>query len=788
MLPASTRLGPYEILAPLGAGGMGEVYRARDTRLQRDVAIKVLPKHLADDPDRGMRFEREARAVAALSHPNIIAIHDVGAEGPVVYAVMELLDGETLGSRLRRGRLPLRKAVDVGAAIAEGLAAAHARGIVHRDLKPENIFLTADGRVKLLDFGLARMPEPTPPASGATRTTPGGLTVPGMTMGTAGYMAPEQVRGEAVDARSDVFALGCVLSEMVTGEPAFVRETVTETLSAILHGEPAGLAGSSPGVPRSLGQVIRRCLAKDPVDRFQSTSDLPFAIRSSIDVDAEPAPAAGRRVPGWVWPVAAALLVAAGLAVWFGRGATDLQPIRSVAVLPFDNAGGDPATEYLGDGLADHIIHSLTAARGADLRVRPFASVARYRGAPVDTAAVARELSVDALVLGSVRQNGDDLSISVSLVDAREDAQIWGHRYPGKLSDILNLQDAFARDVAANLRLRLTDEEERRLVRRDTDDHEAYLLYRQGVHELMRFSVEGLEAARDYFQRASQRDPNYVSAIAGVARTYILLGSVHLGPRATHPEAKRLLARAQAIDRDHAEVRVQQGAIHLFHDWDWDAAEQALDPARALAPELVMPALNLYGFLLAARGDAPGALDAIQRGNAVEPLSAPRRAELAMAWLWMRDAGQAMTEAGRAIELNPRFALAYHHLGFAQVHEGLFDEAAATFEKGVALAPQSAELRGGLAVAHAGAGRRAAAAAIIEDLETWSPRANRAHAIARVHAALGQHDEALRWLRQSADDRDTNMIWTGLDFMFDTLRKDPRYDDLIRAVGLPDAR
>ncbi|MBA3885989.1 MAG: protein kinase [Acidobacteria bacterium] len=429
------------------------------------------------------------------------------------------------------------------AAIAEGLAAAHARGIVHRDLKPENIFLTADGRVKLLDFGLARMPEPTPPPSGATRTTPGGLTLPGMTMGTAGYMAPEQVRGEAVDARGDVFALGCVLSEMVTGEPAFVRETVTETLSAILHGEPAGLAGSPPGVPRSLGQVIRRCLAKDPVDRFQSTSDLPFAIRSAIDADAAPA-AAGRRVPGWVWPVAAALLVAAGLAVWFGRGSTDAQPIRSVAVLPFDNVGGDSATGYLGDGLADHIIHSLTAARGADLRVRPFASVARYRGAPVDTAAVARELSVDALVLGSVRQNGDDLSISVSLVDAREDAQVWGHRYPGKLSDILNLQDAFARDVAANLRLRLTDDEERRLVRRDTDDHEAYLLYRQGVHELTRFSVEGLEAARDYFQRASQRDPNYVSAIAGVARTYILLGSVHLGPRATHPEAKRLLAHA----------------------------------------------------------------------------------------------------------------------------------------------------------------------------------------------------------------------------------------------------
>ncbi len=787
MLPASTRLGRYEILAPLGAGGMGEVYRARDTRLARDVAVKVLPAAVAEDPDRRRRFEREARAVAALSHPNVVAIHDVGAEGSVVFAVMELLQGETLGARLRRGPLPLEAAVEIAGAVAEGLASAHQRGIVHRDLKPENIFLTTDGRVKLLDFGLARL---TDSASSHTQTRleSGGDTEAGLALGTLGYMAPEQVRGEDIDARADVFGLGCVLAEMVTGRPAFVRDTAAETLSAILHGEPAGLTEELQGVPPPLVRLIRRCLHKDRTARFQSAQDLPFVIRTSLGESPPPVPpAVKRRIPKWTWAAAGAALVlaAAVLVVLRGGGSPGDAPIRSVAVIPFDNAGGDPGTEYLGDGLADHIINGLTAARGADLRVRPFASVSRYRGQNLDTAAVARELDVDALVIGSLRQFGADLSFSVALVDTRENRQVWGHRYQGRIEDILALQDEFATDVAANLQLRLTSEEERRLVRRDTEDHEAYLLYRQGVHELARFSVEGLESARSLFQRAAQRDPQYVNALTGIARTYVLLGSIHVGPKVAHPEARRVLDRVRAIDPGHPEMLVSDGAIRLFHDWDWDGAERVLDPRRAIDPHLLMPSLNLYGFLLAARGQASAALEAIQRGNEVEPLSAPRRAELAHAWLWVGDSGKASAEAERALDLNPRFFLAYHHLGFAQVREGRWDEAVATFERGLAVAPQQAALRGGLAVAQAGAGRRAEAEALLDELIASSPRSNRAYAIARVHAVLGQQDEALRWLYQSAEDRDPFMIWMRLDFVFEPLRADPRFDELVRVVGLP---
>jgi TolB-like protein/Flp pilus assembly protein TadD len=489
-----------------------------------------------------------------------------------------------------------------------------------------------------------------------------------------------------------------------------------------------------------------------------------------------------------MWPgVAAAVLVALAVAaiVWWRPGAPENGTIRTLAVLPFENVGGDPNTEYLSEGLADHVINSLTAAQPGTLRVRPFASVARFRSRPVDTREVAKALDVDALVFGSVRQQGDELAISVALVDAREDSQLWGDRYTSRLSDILGVQDRFARDIASNLRLRLTEEEAGRLVRRDTNDPEAYLLYRQGLHEFNRFSIEGLQAARDLFQRALQRDPQYVTALAGVARTYVLLGTIHLGPKATHPEALRVLQQVRAMDPEHPEVRVQEGIIHLFYDWNWQAAERAFDPTDLSGAELLMTVWNMHGFLLGARGRLRESLDAIQRGNEIEPLSAPRRAELAQARLLLGDLDGAEADARRALELNPFFFLAQHHLGVALVLDGRFDEAIAAFEKGLAIAPQQALLRGGVAVAHARAGRTEAARAIAEEMAGWSPRANRAVAIAHIHTALGDHDRALTWLRQAADDRDTFFIWVRSDRLLADVAKDPRFEGLLIEVGLP---
>jgi len=390
LLTLPTRFGPYELISPLGAGGMGEVYRARDTRLGREVAVKVLPPLFSNDPDRRARFEREARAVAAISHPNILAIHDYDTHETATYAVMELLEGETLRSRLDRGPLPWREAVEVGAAVADGLAAAHVKGIIHRDLKPENLFITGDGRVKILDFGLARV-APVPDVESRTVPYVPGTTEAGTVLGTVGYMSPEQVRGQPADAPSDIFSFGCVLYEMVTGRRAFQRDTAVETLTAILHDEPPDAWGHQ--VPAELKRIIRQCLAKNLHQRLQSARDLCLGLRLTATDPALHRPATVGRPsrPFKVGIITALLLIGfVGISEYFlARGRKPADPgtppeatnaVEAVAVLPFENVGGDPQTEYLSDGIPDTIIHSLSRLRLRDLKVQSLTSVARYRG------------------------------------------------------------------------------------------------------------------------------------------------------------------------------------------------------------------------------------------------------------------------------------------------------------------------------------------------------------------------------------------------------------------------
>ena len=558
MLAVSSRLGPYEIVATLGIGGMGEVYRARDTRLDREVAVKVLPELFADDPGRLARFDREARAVAALSHPNILAIHDYGTHEGITYAVMELLEGETLRVRLAKGPMPWREAVQTGTAIADGLAAAHAKSIVHRDLKPENLFLTNDGRVKILDFGLARI---APPAEPQLETTPHVAmpTDPGTVMGTVGYMSPEQVRGETVDAPSDLFSFGCVLYEMVTGERAFCRNSPAETMTAILRDEPPDLGDVGRQIPAELSRLIRHCLAKNVNQRLHSARDLALALRStgnssglqppasqrSVDAvavlpfenlggdprftgllrdmglphDAQSAPqvaAVPRRSRLAAWVLAALILVTliAASAYLLKRGGGDAvtgnlsllsKEINALAVVPLENVGGDPKTEPLSETIADYIINSLSQVRRATLKVRPLTSVSKYKGQKPDFPTIGRELSVQVVVTVAAQQKGNDFSIKVALVDARDDNNLWGKRYEGNLGGILDLQDQIAREVAANLRLHLTGEEEQRLTKRYTEDPEAYRLYREGVYHAYKFSPVGLNIAAEYFRGRSRR-------------------------------------------------------------------------------------------------------------------------------------------------------------------------------------------------------------------------------------------------------------------------------------------
>lgn len=446
-LSSGTRLGPYEVIAPLGAGGMGEVYRARDTRLEREVAIKVLPERTARNPEALARFEREAKAVAALSHPNILALYDVGVEQGVSFAVTELLEGETLRSRLA-SLLPWPKAVEIGAAVAAGLAAAHSKGIIHRDLKPENIFLTSDGRVKVLDFGLARMNSAPSPQDGSTLPTE---TIEGTVMGTVGYMSPEQVRGQRADAPSDIFSLGCMLYEMLAGRRPFASETATQTMAAILEVQPPDPAGSGKHIPAELTRVVMHCLEKHPKQRFQSAQDLGFALRAISEPGSAPStPEERKRLPrpGWLASAMAVLLAAVSV-YWLNRPS---QAINSLAVLPFANVGANPDAEYLSDGITENLINSLSQL--PKLRVVPRSLAFVYKGREVDPRKAGRDLNVGAVLMGRVVQRGDSLNIQTELVDVKNVSQLWGQQYSRKLSDIIVVQKEISKAVSEKLGLR----------------------------------------------------------------------------------------------------------------------------------------------------------------------------------------------------------------------------------------------------------------------------------------------------------------------------------------------
>ncbi|HEY7368918.1 MAG TPA: serine/threonine-protein kinase, partial [Thermoanaerobaculia bacterium] len=511
-LPPGTRLGPYSILAPLGAGGMGEVYRARDNRLSRDVAIKVLPAAYAQDPDRLRRFRQEAIAASALNHPNILTVHDVGDVEGAPYVVSELLEGETLRERLTSGPLPSRKAVEIGIQIADGLAAAHEKGIVHRDLKPENLFLTTDERVKILDFGLAKRSRPDEgreSGSGAKTVTAG--TQSGVVLGTLGYMSPEQVRGHSADHRSDIFALGATLYEMLTGRRAFAGASPADTMSAILREEPA-LLPSAPDFPPALAQIVRRCLEKSPVERFQSARDLRFALQESLrgsDTEAK-APPASRPTRGILWVALAGLLL---LALWLVRTFTPAPrlteesavAVHSLAVLPLENLSNDPEQEYFADGMTEALLTDL--ARLGAVRVVSRTSIMRYKRSQRPLPEIAKELGVDAVVEGSVLHSGDRVRITAQLIHAATDRHLWAESYERDAKDILSLQREIARAVADAIRIRLSAETEARLRAPVAVNPEAHREYLQGRFHWYKRTPEGFDRAIRHFERALEIDP-----------------------------------------------------------------------------------------------------------------------------------------------------------------------------------------------------------------------------------------------------------------------------------------
>jgi serine/threonine-protein kinase len=779
-LPPGTRLGPYEILSPLGAGGMGEVYLARDSRLQRNVAIKIPPEETARDPAALARFEREARAVAALSHPHILEIYDIGREGEIVFAVTELLEGQTLRQRLH-ARLPWREAAEIAIAIADGLAAAHSRGIVHRDLKPENVFLTSDGRVKILDFGLARQERGQPSPSAPTLAT---STETGTVLGTVGYMAPEQVRGGRADSRSDIFSLGCVIYEMVTGRRAFSGDSAAETLVGILREEPRDPADLAPDAPESLALVVRRCLFKDPERRFQSARDLSFSLRdvlSSGATERKPRPRWNRVI----LPSAAAVVVVLGALLLLSRGSLTspaAAPSRSLAVLPFANARGDPQEQYFSDGMSESLINNLSQL--PRLRVLARTTSFRYRGADPRTAG--RELNVEAIVTGTVSGRGNRMVVQADLIDVSDGSQLWGRRFDEEVSDVFRVQEGIAQQISASLLEELSPEEERRLVKLHTPDAEAYDLYLKGRYWWAKRSDAGFEKSIHFFEQAVLRDPNYPPAWVGLADAFRLLAFYGVAPpQQLLPRARSSAERALGLDPALAEARYSLADSLYQVDWDWERAGAEFRRAITLNPNYAT-GRQWYSNYLSLLGDAEGALREIRAARALDPLNLVINMDVGLVHYWARDYRRAIEELRQALELDPNFGLGRLYLGLALLHGGNPSESIDEFRRAVELLPGSPDPIALLGYAAGVARRRDDALQSLRDLEGMSKRRFvSALPFAMVHIGLGDKEAALDALEKTFEERSGRLVYLNVERAFDPLRQEPRFQALVGRLHLP---
>jgi len=653
-LTQGDRLGRYEILSSIGAGGMGEVWRARDTELGREVAIKVLPPQVADSPDRRKRFEREARATAALNHPNLLTVHDVGIDHDQPYIVTELLEGETLRRVLRHGPPPPVSAVAWSLGIANGLAAAHSRNVVHRDLKPDNVFLTTDNRVKILDFGLAKILE-TEIADKDETAALSSDTAAGTLLGTMGYMAPEQLRGDPVDTRTDVFAFGCVLYEMLSGRRPFAGGSSADYVSAALRDDPAPL---DDALSLGLRAIVRRCLEKRPAARYQGAGEL-VAVLETLDPDSLGAVSGTQSAPS----------------ITDARSGAE----PAVAVMPFANLSNDDEQEYFCDGMTEEILGAIGKVRG--LKVLARSSSFAFKGKDADPREVGRTIGADHLLEGSVRRSGDRVRISARLVQATDGTQLWADRYDRTISDIFELQDEISIEVANQLRTALFKDEIAILRQRHIPDREANDLYLRGRYLWYRRREGDMQAAIGLFEQAIAKDPEYAQPHAGIAEVFMALGSnSYLDPKFAYARVRAELDQVFVLDENVASAHAVRGALYGYHEFHWELAEESFRRAIELEPNSGSIRCWYAGFLCGLRrlDDCKAqALAAV----AAEPM-APLVLALAGVNLWNCGLEEGEACLNRALDIDLEHPTVNHYLGLKLADLGRDDEAAPRLEIG----------------------------------------------------------------------------------------------------------
>ena len=784
--PAGSRIGLYEVVRLLGTGGMGEVYLARDTRLGREVAVKVVALHATDDPLAHARLVREAQHASILNHPHICTIHEVGETAEHSFFVMEHVEGRTLATIIQLDGLLPDAAVRYGIQIAGALAHAHDHGVVHADLKSANVIITPDGRAKVLDFGLARRLQ-TQTVEELTRSHD--RLEDGVIAGTLPYMAPELLRGVRADERSDIWALGVLLHEMAAGQRPFLGQTGLELSSAILREPPAPLPAS---VPATLARIVGQCLAKDPGQRYQRASEVRAALEMSpLDpvVEARKSTLLARvRPPLLAWMALTAAVLGVGLFVLTRSSARDRLPSSpfgnptALAILPLINASGDEKVEYLSDGISDALINSLS--RLPQLRVMARGTVFSYKGKEVDPRTIGKELDVHVVFSGRLTQQDDTTIVQADLVNAGDGTQIWGERYTRTLADLPALQEGLAVDILEQLHLELTGEQQHRFTKRDTDNAAAYRLFLEGRYHSSRLTIDGLKRGIGLMNKAIALDPTYALAYAGLADAYADASSVYLSASEARPRVRAAAEHALRLDASLAEAHAMLGYIKGTQDWHWAEAEQELQRTIALRPSYAR-AHEAYGHILMMQGRADDAIAAMTRARNLDPLSDLINATLGWFYYLSRRNQEALAWSRRLVELDPKLIAAHYNLGMVYEQMGRYREAVAAFQEAKNLDPTNWPTLALLCHGYASSGDRPRAQQLLLELTQQATRGSLDPVwLGLVHAALGDKERAFVWLEKAYQARSDTLLFLKVDPKYDTLRSDPRFADLVKRLNL----